>query len=292
LNEDSDLPLSGIYVRGNNTYDSDPNTGFPVTITNAQGEFLLDNITCGEYQIVANLDPDYLSREMYRDLNLLDTNQFVEGTYYSTIFGESHLIDVFPGEAVTGIDFGLSSYKFTFKKGLNIFGYPGQPVQEYDDSHKFCVKLGSSMRSFRYKDTETGNWYLITSSLEKAAIPLHSGQGYLIYMTNQVGPVYFPPFRIMPPASYHLKPGKNLISYPSSIHRSIKTSSDFLSALGTPSEAANVQTFDTTSGKWKSTVWVWGRPGASKFPIKQGEGYLVEMKTSKTVGTDPPNITP
>ena len=292
LNEDPYSPLSGIYVRGSNTYDSDPNTKFPVTTTNAQGEFLLDNITCGEYQIVANLDPDYLSREMYKDLNLLDPDQFVEGGYYSALLNESTKIDVFPGEAITGIDFALNSYEFTFKKGLNIFGYPGQPVQKYNDSHEFCDELGSSMRSFRYKNPETGDWYMITSSLEKAAIPLHSGQGYLIYMTNQIGPVYFPPFRIMPPASYQLNSGKNFIAYPSSIHRPIRTSSDFLSALGNPAEAANVQSFDSTSGKWKSTVWVWGKPGASNFPIKQGEGYLVEMRTSKTVDTDEPHIIP
>ncbi|MGA1791126.1 MAG: hypothetical protein ACMUIM_06550 [bacterium] len=288
LNEDPNSPLSGIYVGGSNTYDST----YPITTTNAQGEFLLDNLTCGEYEIVANLYPDYFYREMYRDINIWDPIQAEVGENYDIILNERTLIDVFPGEAVTGIDFGLSSYEFTFKKGLNIFGYPGQPIQEYDDSDEFCLELGSNMRSFRYKDPQTGDWYLITSSLEGDPIPLHSGQGYLIYMTNQVGPVYFPPFRVMPPASYQLNRGKNFISYPSSIHRPIRTSSDLLSALGNPAEVASVQSFDNTSGKWKSTVWVWGRPGASNFLIKQGEGYLVEMKTSKTVGADPPNIAP
>ena len=110
----------------------------------------------------------------------------------------------------------------------------------------------------------------------------------MIYMQNKVGPISYPPFKTIPPEFYHLKPGKNLIAYPSSFHRPIKSSSDLLTNFGTSAEVASVKSFDNSSGKWKSTVWLWNKPGAGDFPIVQGGGYLIDMKVSKDVATDPP----
>jgi hypothetical protein len=262
------------------------------TTTNSQGEYLFDDLNCGEYNLVAGGDYADFINEIYQDVCLLDPNNFVEGKNFTAIEAASKNIFIFPGENLTGIDIGLSTYKYTFNPGLNLFGYPGLPVQKYDDSHEFCSELGNKMDNFRWKNPTTGQWYVITSSLEKNPIEIRSGQGYIIYMDLKAGPIFFPPFKAFPPQFYNLTTGKNFIAYPSSLHRPIKKSSDLLKALGTPEQAANVQSYDNTSGKWKSTVWLWDRPGAADFPIVQGEGYLVEMKVAKTVETDAPNITP
>ncbi|MGA1792176.1 MAG: carboxypeptidase regulatory-like domain-containing protein [bacterium] len=289
LNENPDSPLSGFEVAAVNKRASG---SLYYTTTNNQGEFLFNDLNCGEYNLVAVGNYADFINEIYQDVCLIDPNKFVEGKNFMAIEADSKIIFIFPGENLTGIDIGLSSYKYTFNPGLNLFGYPGLPVQKYDDSHKFCLELGNKMHNFRWKNPDTGQWYMITSNLEKSPIKLCSGQGYIIYMHEKAGPIFFPPVKTLPPQFYHLTPGKNFIAYPASLHRPIKKSSELLNAIGTQEQVANVQSYDNTSGKWKSTVWLWGKPGSSDFPIVQGEGYLVEMKVAKTVETDAPNIAP
>jgi hypothetical protein len=293
--ENPNLTLSGVKLAAVNTNNTPYE--YYYTSTNTEGEFLFDDLNCGEYNLVgggsAGGGYEDLIQELYKGVCIHDPNQFVEGTFITEIESSATKILIYPGENLINIDIGLSSYKYTFRKGLNLFGYPGLPVEDYDHTDEFCSELGSAMNNFRGKDPDTGQWYVVTSeNLQNNPKQLHTGQGFFIYMENQVGPIFFPPFKTMPPKFYQLKPGKNLIAYPSSLHNNIRKSSDLLKKLGTLNEVANVQSFDNTSGKWKSTIWLWGKPGASDFPIVQGEGYIAEMRVYNTVETDPPNIAP
>lgn len=294
-NEDKNSPLSNVKLSAINV-NTTPFEYYYNT-TNAEGKYLFDDLNCGEYNIY--IRPEYelneeglvhgdLVREIYKGVCLLDPNQFVEGGKYAEIESSAAKVLIYPGENLTDVDIGLSSYKYTFKKGLNLFGYPGLPVEKYDHTNEFCSQLGSALRNFRGKDPE---WYVVTTSnLQNDPKSLRTGDGYMIYMSNQAGPIFYPPFKVMPPKFYHLTPGINLIAYPSSLDRLIKKSSDLLNKLGTTEESACVKAFDNISGKWKSTVWFWDKPGAADFPIVQGEGYIAEMKVKKDVETAPPNI--
>ncbi|MGA1863494.1 MAG: hypothetical protein ACMUHX_00365 [bacterium] len=289
-NEDKNYSLPNVELAAVNT-NTTPYEYY-YTSTNAQGIFLFDNLNCGEYNLVGGGDYEDLIKELYKGVCILDEEQFAEGKKFAEIESSATKILVYPGENLTNVDIGLSAYKYTFKKGLNLFGYPGLPVEKYDYTNEFCSQLGSSLQNFRGKDPVTNQWYLVTASnLQTNPKKLRTGDGYMIYMKNQAGPIFYPPFKTMPPKFYHLKSGKNLIAYPSSIERPIKKSSDLLYKLGTPEESACVKAFDNTSGKWKSTVWLWNKPGAADFPILQGEGYIAEMRVTKDLESDAPNIT-
>lgn len=290
-NENPNCPLSGVELAAVNT-NTTPYEYY-YSSTNPEGEFLFADLNCGEYNLVAGGDYEDLIKELYKGVCILDEDQFVEGKKYTEIESSVTKILIYPGEDLKGIDIGLSSYKYTFKSGLNLFGYPGLPVEKYDHTNEFCSQLGSAMNNFRGKDPDTGQWYVITTSnLQSNPEQIRIGQGYIIYMKNQAGPIFFPPFKTMPPKFYNLDPGKNLIAYPASLHYNIKKSSDLLKKLGTQDEVASVHSFDNASGKWKSTVWLWGKPSASAFLISQGEGYLAEMRVYNTVETESPNIVP
>jgi hypothetical protein len=266
-------------------------SSFYYDTTNSAGEFSFDNLNCGEYNIATGAGYEDLIQELYKGVCLLDPNQFEEGDDWSEIYSSAANIFIYPGENLSGIDIGLSSYKYTFGAGLNLFGYPGLPVEKYDHTNEFCLRLGSAMKNFRGKDPDSGAWYVVTTSnLNINPKQIHRGQGYIIYMNNKAGPIFFPPFKTIPPESYHLKPGKNFISYPSSLHSPIKRSSELLAAFGTQEEVASIKSFDNTSGKWSSTVWLWNKPGAADFPIVQGAGYVAEMRVTKEIETDEPNI--
>ena len=182
----------------------------------------------------------------------------------------------------------ISAYEYTFGPGLNLFGYPGTSVTKYNDSHKFCAELGLSMDDFRWKDSGIDQWYVTRPNPANPGQPLgdqieiSTGRGYIIYMDYQAGPFFFPPYKVQPPSSYQLAAGKNLIAYPSSYSSPIKRSFELLSAIGTKDDVACIKSFNNASGKWSSTVWVWGRPGGANFSIKQGGGYIVDMHTAKS----------
>ncbi|MGA1840616.1 MAG: hypothetical protein ACMUIU_08320 [bacterium] len=288
-NEDKKYPLSNVDLAAVNT-NTTPYEYY-YTSTNSQGKFLFDDLNCGEYNLVGGGDYEDLIKELYKGVCILDEEQFVEGKKFAEIESSATKILIYPGENLTDVDIGLSSFKYTFKKGLNLFGYPGLPVEKYDYTNEFCTMLGTKLQNFRGKDPVTNQWYVVTTSnLQSNPKKLRTGDGYMIYMNNQTGPIFYPPFKIMPPKFYQLKSGINIIAYPSSLERPIKKSSDLLYKLGTPEESACVKAFDNTSGKWKATVWLWNKPGAADFPIVQGEGYIAEMRVNKELESDPPNI--
>ena len=289
--EDRDKPLEKIKVLGVNTNKFD----FFDTNTDQEGAYSLPDLPPGEYVIltsqILNEAYDDLFLEAYKDLILLDPNRYVEGEQLRDIrnvIKYATKIILFPGEDITDIDIGLSSYKYSFTSGLNLFGYPGVPVSVYDESHEICAELGTDMKNFRWKDTTNRQWELTSANSVIPAMPLGdnidivTGQGYIIYMDNQAGPFESPPFRTIPPSVYSLRPGKNFMAYPSSsLHSPIRTSSDMLERIGKEDEVVNVQRFNNLSGKWDSTLWLWGRPNGDHFPILQGDAYLVDMISNK-----------
>ncbi|MBN2372215.1 hypothetical protein JXL19_00300 [bacterium] len=292
LEENPAMPLNNIKVAGVNIIDRQE-FDFNYVFTGADGVFHFQDLEPGEYIVFTDDTSGYtaisLQREVYKDITILDGDVFEEGTQLQGEIEEvAEKFFLYPGEGVTGINIGLSSYKYTFGPGLNLFGYPGTSVKKYDYSYEFCAVLGLSMDDFRWKDTGTGQWHVTRSNPSNPGSPLGSniqistGMGYLIYMDYKAGPFFFPPYKVQPPESYQLAAGRNLIAYPSSYSSPIKRSFELLSAIGMKEDVASIKSFSNTSGKWSSTQWIWGRPGGANFSIKQGEGYIVDMYVSKS----------
>lgn len=55
-----------------------------------------------------------------------------------------------------------------------------------------------------------------------------------------------------------------------------------LTDLGTPAQVSAVQTFDQTTGRFRTATWAGGVPAGSDFAIRAGEAYLVHMHAVRT----------
>lgn len=290
MNEDTKLPLSDVKILAiEESFTIEFNRS---AYTDSEGNYTLEEVQPGNYIIftteILNESYKHLTKELFKDIAILNGEVFQEGSQLaSNILEYAKLVPVSPGEHVSDIDFGLHSYNFTFQKGLNLFGYPGIPVSKYDTSHEIGSLFGSDLHSLRWQNPNTQEWK-ITKPIPTAPdnmsgdnFTIQTGQGYLIYSYNKVGPLYLPPFIIAPPQKYKLIQGKNFIAYPSTLQSPIRNSYKLLSDFGNEDEVASVHKYDNIAARWSSNTWIWGRPGGSLFSISQGDGYVVNMKKAK-----------
>ncbi len=290
LNENTNIPIPNVNIFA---FDSGPRTSQGVAETDVNGRFAMEVPEATEYVIfTSSIDnPMYndLTKEVYNDIAILDPDFFPEGsTIINKITENATFVDVSYGEHVTGINFGLSSYKYSFEKGLNLFGYPGEPVEKYDTSYELCSLFGANLNSFRWKDPDTQQWKVTKPNPSNPAnmtgdnFKIQLGQGYLIYMNNNIGNLFYPPFKNNFQGNhYGLFPGKNFASYPVSINSLIKNSHDLISAIGNQSDGTTVHCYDKDSGTWLSSVWLWGEASGQSFSITKGTGYWVDVKVAK-----------
>ncbi|MBM3242423.1 hypothetical protein FJZ31_39695, partial [Candidatus Poribacteria bacterium] len=83
--------------------------------------------------------------------------------------------------------------------------------------------------------------------------------------------------------------GLNGLACPVEVPEDINDSYKLLSYIGTESEVAKLQRIDASQGTWETTSWFFGTPSGKKFAIRNGEGYLVSMKSQKELCiTGPP----
>lgn len=255
--------------------------------TNSNGEYTLDIPEPGDYIVFTRsiFNPAYahLTREIYNDIAILNDDQFIEGNWVITVLNYADLVSVSPGEDVIDIDFGLSSYLFTFYNGLNIFSYPGDPVTIYDTSYELCSLIGPSLKYFAWLNPDTSEWKVTKPSITNPNImtgnnfPILNGEIYFVVMNETTGPLYIPPFQNTTNPQNNFDVGLNLVSK-TSLYHNIADSYGLLTYIGNQNIISNVNNYNNISGKWNSTYWFWKKVCGTKFPVKKGEGYAVNIK--------------
>jgi len=292
LDDDPAKPIEGIKVKVHhillgNEYDD---------TTDENGEYTIEGVRTGYVLVVTEGDSERaIMSRVYKDLNIPPTEfqQYPEGWDQMLDYAGTQrrlYLDVDDPNTGIGIDIGVSSYKRTFHSGLNLYGYPGEPVVEYATAYKLVKGIGDHLHKLLWRNDSANTWNAVWLNLADPNHPpvgvncsITPGKGYVIFMNETVDSMVLPPFTITIPDFYTLVSGKNLISYPPSLYRPLRTSSDLISAISDPDAVASVRSYDSFTGRWKSHVRMWGRSCSGEFPLRQGEAYIVEMKSPSSL---------
>ncbi|MGA1843558.1 MAG: hypothetical protein ACMUIS_03240 [bacterium] len=284
LDDDPAEPIGGIHVVA---YSISLKKAYETT-TNVNGEYMIEGIRSGYVLVFTGKEEEVMSR-LYKDLNVppdgyqqspenLDQLVIIAGSQRRLYLGVN--------EHIAGIDIGVSSFRHTFNSGLNLYGYPGEPVVEYETAYKLCKGIGDDLHKLVWLDANTDAWHSVWLNTADPNHPpvgvncsITPGNGYIIFMNETVESMVLPPFTITFPDYYALESGKNLFSYPPSLYRPLQTSSELISAIDDPDAVSCVRSYDSFTGQWKSNVRIWGRPCSGVFPLRQGDAYLVEMRS-------------
>ncbi|MEW5804506.1 MAG: hypothetical protein AB1847_20630 [bacterium] len=178
-------------------------------------------------------------------------------------------------------------------EGLNLFSHPNADPRFPYDIWDFMVTYGQfdqaqgpcfssvthynhallEMCSFVYSSQgRVGQWSIECSN----HFPMASGKGYAIYMKRNETLDF--PIPMANPA-IDLKKGQNWVGIPSP--SSGYTAYMMLQDMGCAEDVASIRCFDPSSGRWKTAYWKQNRPAGDNFPIRSGQGYLVNMIRDK-----------
>lgn len=166
--------------------------------------------------------------------------------------------------------------------GLNLFGYPVGVPAGYT-SYDMIADLGTENeieKIQRYNST-TGEFettFYESGVAGGTEFDIVSGEGYYVY-AKQAKSISFAGSIFSP--MINLVQGVNLVSIPAMPANF--NSYDFLSYLGFTEDIANIQRFNSETGAFDTTVYWNNRPSGVKFPIINGEAYLIHMKADKIV---------
>ncbi|MGA1875505.1 MAG: hypothetical protein ACMUIA_07845 [bacterium] len=202
-------------------------------------------------------------------------------------FSNGKVVILCNGEIKEGINFGLSRHRYELFSGMNLFAYPGTPLQYYNQvrpiitsfhnfsPHKFMSFISSAESgngiSWNVADETSGNF------------PMEAGRGYLFYFEdNEKYDLKFPcmlaPFTTFP-VDIELAGGLNFVSIPDGLDKGWRARHVLSDIQRVEGNARCISRYQAKAGKWKSMAPMWGRPAGEDFRIKREEGYLVHMKS-------------